>query len=72
MNDYRPGQVTPENDARCRAWNMRLANNRAAWRVVPLGAHSSYKVQVTDDGAIVPNHVCNGDGTVSHMLGGRK
>jgi len=66
------GALTAENVERCRAWNLRLIANQAPRRVVPLGAFNAYWVQVVDDGAIVPNHVCNGDGTVSHMLGGRK
>jgi hypothetical protein len=66
------GELTAENVERCRAWNLRLIANQAPRRVVPLGAFNAYWVQVVDDGAIVPNHVCNGDGTVRHVLGGRK
>lgn len=58
-----------ENTERCREHNRQLMREGATYRVFPVGAFNIRRVQVVDDGRIVPNHVCNGDGTFRHVNG---
>lgn len=60
-----------ENVERCKDRNRQLMREGATYRVFPVGAHNAGRVQVVDDGAIVPTHACNGDGTFSNRLGHR-
>lgn len=60
-----------ENVERCRERNRQLAREGASWRVFPVGAHNMGRVQVVDDGVIVPDYICNGDGTFRHRFQAR-
>ena len=52
-----------ENVERCKERNRQLMRDGANYRVFPVGRFNMGKVQVDDDGAIAPTHICNRDGT---------
>jgi len=52
-----------ENVERCKERNCQLARDGAAYRVFPVGRFNMGRVQVEDDNAIAPTHICNRDGT---------
>lgn len=58
-----------DNVERCKDRNRQLMREGATYRVFPVGRYNAGRVQVVDDGAIVPTHVCNGDGTFRNRLG---
>jgi hypothetical protein len=58
-----------ENVERCKERNRQLAHDCATYRVFPVGRYNAGRVQVEDDGAIVPTHVCTGDGMFRNRLG---
>jgi hypothetical protein len=58
-----------DNVERCRERNRQLMREGATYRVFPVGRYNAGRVQVVDDGVIVPNHVCTGDGMFRHRFG---
>lgn len=58
-----------DNVERCRERNMQLMREGATYRVFPVGAYNTGRVQVEDDGAIWPTHACTGDGMFRNLLG---
>jgi hypothetical protein len=68
-----PGDVAigdpGENVERCKERNRQLMREGATYRVFPVGRYNAGRVQVEDDGAIVPTHVCTSDGMFRNRLG---
>jgi hypothetical protein len=65
------GEFVPPGDnvERCMEHNRQLARDGARYRVFPIGNQGMGCVPVEDDGAIVPTHVCTGDGMFRNRLG---